>query len=71
MRELFSLSSGESPDCSENLWLTAEIEIRYEGYLERERETVDRMKRMSDFDLPRDFPYAELLSLRFSLQSGF
>jgi tRNA uridine 5-carboxymethylaminomethyl modification enzyme len=63
LKELFSLGHGDIPVYEENLWLTAEIEMRYEGYLEREREAVERMKRMSDFDLPVDFPYSELLSL--------
>lgn len=63
LRELFTASSGAIPDVEENLWLTAEIEIRYEGYLARERDAVERMSRMSDFELPESFPYAELSSL--------
>ncbi len=63
LKELFLLDDLATPEFDENTWLSAEIEIRYEGYLERERESVERMSRMADFDLPVDFPYSELSSL--------
>jgi tRNA uridine 5-carboxymethylaminomethyl modification enzyme len=40
-----------------------EIELRYEGYLERERERAAALHRQTDFPLPVDLPYDELRSL--------
>jgi tRNA uridine 5-carboxymethylaminomethyl modification enzyme len=43
----------------------ADIELKYGGYLSRERVAADRMTRMSDFKLPADLEYDGLLSLSF------
>ena len=43
--------------------LTAELELKYAGYFERERQQADRLRRMRDFSLPSDLPYGELRSL--------
>ncbi len=42
---------------------TAEIELKYDGYLAREREAAARLAELSSFGLPPDLPYAELRSL--------
>ncbi|MFQ5550408.1 MAG: tRNA uridine-5-carboxymethylaminomethyl(34) synthesis enzyme MnmG [Gemmatimonadales bacterium] len=42
---------------------SAEIELRYEGYLQRERESAARMAEMADFALPENLVYAQLQSL--------
>ena len=41
----------------------AEMELRYAGYLERERERAQVLRRQSGFPLPADLPYEELGSL--------
>jgi len=41
----------------------AAIEIRYSGYLERERQSAERLLEMEAFDLPGDIPYPELNGL--------
>jgi tRNA uridine 5-carboxymethylaminomethyl modification enzyme len=41
----------------------AEMELRYSGYLERERERAEALRRQHGFALPPDLPYAELSSL--------
>jgi tRNA uridine 5-carboxymethylaminomethyl modification enzyme len=43
--------------------LAAEIEIKYDGYLVREREAAARLAELASFALPRDLPYLELRSL--------
>jgi tRNA uridine 5-carboxymethylaminomethyl modification enzyme len=43
--------------------LSAELELKYAGYFERERAQADRVKRLRDFPLPEELPYAELRSL--------
>jgi tRNA uridine 5-carboxymethylaminomethyl modification enzyme len=40
-----------------------ELELRYAGYLERERERALSLQRQGDFTLPSDLPYLELHSL--------
>ena len=43
--------------------ITAELELKYAGYFERERVQAEKMKRMGDFPLPPALPYEELRSL--------
>ena len=45
--------------------VTADLEIKYAGYFERERVQADRMRRMGDFALDADLEYAEMRSLSF------
>ena len=43
--------------------LAAEIEIKYDGYLARERDAAIRLAELASFALPADLPYLELLTL--------
>lgn len=45
--------------------VTADLEIKYAGYFERERLQVERMRRMGDFSLDVDLEYDEMRSLSF------
>jgi tRNA uridine 5-carboxymethylaminomethyl modification enzyme len=45
--------------------ITADLEIKYAGYFERERVQADRMRRMGDFALDPELDYSDLLSLSF------
>ena len=45
--------------------VTADLEIKYAGYFERERVQADRMRRMGDFTLDADLEYDEMRSLSF------
>ena len=54
---------GETLD--RNAVLTAELEIKYSGYFEREREQAEKMRRMGQFRLDVGLPYEEMLSLSF------
>jgi tRNA uridine 5-carboxymethylaminomethyl modification enzyme len=42
---------------------SAEIELKYDGYLVREREAAARLAELAAFVLPPDLPYLELKSL--------
>ncbi|HEY8175751.1 MAG TPA: tRNA uridine-5-carboxymethylaminomethyl(34) synthesis enzyme MnmG [Gemmatimonadaceae bacterium] len=53
---------GASVDDS-NAVLTAELELKYAGYFERERTQANRLRRLRDFALPVELPYSELRSL--------
>ena len=62
--DLFRASGvGESLD--REAVLTAELEIKYSGYFEREREQAEKMRRMGQFRLDVGLPYEEMLSLSF------
>ncbi len=41
----------------------AEIELKYDGYIARERAAAERLGELAAFALPADVPYPELLSL--------
>ncbi len=43
---------------------TAEIEIKYKGYIRRELDEVERQKRLEDKLLPPDISYADIVGLR-------
>jgi len=43
--------------------MAAEIEIKYDGYLAREREAAARLAELAAFVLPPDLPYLELRTL--------
>jgi tRNA uridine 5-carboxymethylaminomethyl modification enzyme len=43
--------------------MSAEIEIKYDGYLAREREAAARLAELASFVLPADLPYLELRTL--------
>ena len=45
--------------------ITADLEIKYEGYFVRERDQADRLQRMGDFALDTDLAYEEMQSLSF------
>ncbi|MFL5544390.1 MAG: tRNA uridine-5-carboxymethylaminomethyl(34) synthesis enzyme MnmG, partial [Gemmatimonadaceae bacterium] len=45
--------------------VTADLEIKYAGYFERERVQAARMQRMGDFSLDPDLDYTEMRSLSF------
>ena len=42
---------------------SAEVELKYDGYLTREREAAARLAELASFALPTDLPYRELRSL--------
>ncbi|HMA39193.1 MAG TPA: tRNA uridine-5-carboxymethylaminomethyl(34) synthesis enzyme MnmG, partial [Gemmatimonadales bacterium] len=48
---------------SEAAVLAAEIELKYDGYLAREREAAERLAELASFTLPADLRYLELSSL--------
>ena len=43
--------------------VTAELELKYAGYLAREREQAARLRRLAELSVPADLPWAELRTL--------
>ena len=50
-------------EVEDDVWTSVEIELKYQGYLAREREAVRRLEELAHFQLPGDLPYLELSSL--------
>jgi tRNA uridine 5-carboxymethylaminomethyl modification enzyme len=64
---LVEATCAEPPEAEAALWdevlAGIELEVRYAGYLERERERAHALRRHAEFPLPVDLPYPALLSL--------
>ena len=56
-------ATGVGAEFAPDAVLAAEIEIKYDGYLLREREAAARLAELASFALPSDLPYLELRSL--------
>ena len=56
-------AAGVAVTCGDELVETVEIELKYDGYLAREREAAARLAELAAFVLPSDLPYPELASL--------
>ena len=62
LRTLFE-AAGVGAELDDAALVTADLEIKYAGYFERERIQADRMKRMGDFILDSALDYDEMQSL--------
>jgi tRNA uridine 5-carboxymethylaminomethyl modification enzyme len=63
LRQLLAAAGSPPDDAEPEAWLSTEIEMRYEGYLTREREAAARLAEMASFRLPLDLPYDELTTI--------
>lgn len=57
--------AGVGDDLPDDVAVTAELEIKYEGYFIRERDQAERLRRMGDFALDADLAYGEMHTLSF------
>jgi tRNA uridine 5-carboxymethylaminomethyl modification enzyme len=62
LQELFN-AVGLARDIDNEALVTADLEIKYAGYFERERLQAERMRRMGDFSLAADLEYDDMRSL--------
>ena len=56
------------PDLEPNLYEQVEIEIKYEGYIQKQLKQVEQMKKLEKKQLPADFDYKQLGGLRLEAQ---
>ncbi len=56
------------PDLDRNIFEQVEIEIKYEGYIQKQLNQVDRMKKLENKLLPDDFDYRNIKGLRIEAQ---
>jgi tRNA uridine 5-carboxymethylaminomethyl modification enzyme len=64
LADLFTATNVGS-DIPPDVLVTAELEIKYAGYFERERTQADKMQRMGDFPLASTLDYPAMQSLSF------
>jgi tRNA uridine 5-carboxymethylaminomethyl modification enzyme len=57
--------AGVGRDVPDDATITADLEIKYEGYFARERDQAERLRRMGDFALNGDLAYEKMQSLSF------
>ena len=62
LQELFD-AVGLATEINVEALVTADLEIKYAGYFERERVQAERMRRMGDFSLDVDLEYDDMQSL--------
>ena len=62
LRELFA-AAGVGDGIAPEALITTELEIKYDGYFERERSQADKIRRMGEFSLDDALPYSEMRSL--------
>src|SRR5213594_4462938 len=55
--------AGVAVTCDDGVVASAEIELKYDGYLARERDAARRLAELASFALPAELPYLELQSL--------
>ena len=60
--DLFA-AAGVGADIDPDSVVTTELELKYDGYFERERTQADKIRRMGDFALDDQLPYSEMRSL--------
>ena len=56
-------AAGVTVTCDAGVVASAEIELKYDGYLARERDAARRLAELASFALPAELPYLELQSL--------
>jgi len=64
LRELLT-AVGLGTELEDEALITADLEIKYAGYFERERAQAARMRQMGDFSLDAGLEYGEMRSLSF------
>ena len=57
--------AGVAETFSPDSMLSADLEIKYAGYFDRERAQAERMRAMGGFSIPRDLPFAAMNSLSY------
>lgn len=56
------------PDIDQNIFEQVEIEIKYEGYINKQLKQVEQQKKLETKKLPTDFDYSSIIGLRLEAQ---
>ncbi|SDB65600.1 tRNA uridine-5-carboxymethylaminomethyl(34) synthesis enzyme MnmG [Butyrivibrio sp. INlla16] len=60
----------ERPKLSKDVIEQVEINIKYEGYIERQQRQVDKFKKMENKKIPADIDYNDVISLRLEARAN-
>ena len=66
--EVLTEVDSERPDYPKAVFEGAEIEMKYDGYIKRQKEDIEEMRRLEQKVLPKDVNYHELVGLRKEAQ---
>lgn len=58
----------DRPDLPDSVFENVEIEIKYEGYIKRQKSDIEEMRRLEQKLLPKDVDYTTLVGLRTEAQ---
>ena len=58
----------DRPDLPDSVFENVEIEIKYEGYIKRQKSDIEEMRRLEQKLLPKDVDYTPLVGLRTEAQ---
>ena len=56
----FKLNLGDN---AQEIYDLAEIQLKYDGYIQKEQDLADKLHRLENLNLPSDFNYKKLASL--------
>ncbi len=56
------------PELDKNIFEQVEVEVKYQGYIEKQMKQVEQMKKLERKKLPDDFDYTEIVGLRLEAQ---
>lgn len=66
-KALAPIDSGR-PNLDANIFEQVEIEIKYEGYIQKQQKQVEQMRKLEEKHLPVDFDYTQITGLRLEAQ---
>ena len=66
--EVLTEVDSERPDYPKAVFEGAEIEMKYDGYIKRQKADIEEMRRLEQKVLPKDVNYHELVGLRKEAQ---
>jgi tRNA uridine 5-carboxymethylaminomethyl modification enzyme len=58
----------DAPQLDANITEQIEVEIKYEGYIQKQLKQVEQVKKLEEKRLPLDFDYCEIKGLRLEAQ---
>jgi tRNA uridine 5-carboxymethylaminomethyl modification enzyme len=61
----------ETHDIDQEILEQAEIQVKYSGYIEKERNNADKLTRLEDIKIPDNFDYDKIKSLSYEAKEKF
>lgn len=68
LSEVLTLTDKAAPRLDADSLETVEIETKYEGYIDIQRQELERLKKMQELDIPEAMDFAEVAGLSFEVK---